>query len=155
MLLLKKNIKNLFFSRVFIYMSFKEKYLKYKQKYLDLKKELELNNSKNQEGGFNENSETEEFDFKLSSENEIDQNSIEELKKQLNDIEGGGFLKANKEHSALLDSDPHEDFEFDLKLDDEDDFVVDDELTDLDELFDKIDNDEDLSEKDIREFDNL
>lgn len=131
-------------------MSFKEKYLKYKQKYLDLKKELAQNQ---QTGGFDENSENEEFDFRLSSE--IDQNSIEDLKNQLNNIEGGGMFSSNKEHSALLDTDPNEDFEFDIKLDDEDDFVVDDELTDLEDLFDKIDNDEHLTTEDIHEFDHL
>ena len=101
-------------------MTFKEKYLKYKQKYVELKKELESRNITNQQGGFNENSEVEDFDFKLASESEIDQNSIEELKKQLNDLEGG---------------DAHDEFEFDIKLDHEGDFEVDDELTDLDELF--------------------
>ena len=131
-------------------MSFKEKNLKYKQKYLDLKKELAQNQ---QTSGFDENSENEEFDFRLSSE--IDQNSIEDLKNQLNNIEGGGMFSSNKEHSALLETDPNEDFEFDIKLDDEDDFVVDDELTDLEDLFDKIDNDEHLTTEDIHEFDHL
>ena len=121
-------------------MTFKEKYLKYKQKYVELKKELESRNNTNQQGGFNENSEVEDFDFKLSPESEIDQNSIEELKKQLNDLEGG---------------DAHDEFEFDIKLDHEGDFEVDDELTDLEELFEKIDENEPISDKELKEFEDL
>lgn len=121
-------------------MTFKEKYLKYKQKYVELKKKLESRNNTNQQGGFNENSEVEDFDFKLASESEIDQNSIEELKKQLNDLEGG---------------DAHDEFEFDIKLDDEGDFEVDDELTDLEELFEKIDENEPISDKELKEFEDL
>ena len=121
-------------------MSFREKYLKYKQKYVELKKELESKNNTSQLGGFDENSEVENFDFKLVSDNEIDQNSIEELKKQLNDLEGG---------------DAHDEFEFDIKLDHEGDFEVDDELTDLEELFEKIDENEPISDKELKEFEEL
>tara|TARA_E500000178_G_C16535389_1_gene536280 strand:- start:171 stop:557 length:387 start_codon:yes stop_codon:yes gene_type:complete len=119
-------------------MSYREKYLKYKQKYLDLKKELEKNNLENLTGGFDENSEIEEFDYKLSTENDIDNNSIDELKQQLNDLEGG--------------ADFTEDFDFDIKLDDEDDLEIEDELTDLDELFDKIDEDDTLNAKEFKEL---
>ena len=119
-------------------MSYREKYLKYKQKYLDLKKELEKNNLENLTGGFDENSEIEEFDYKLSTENDIDNNSIEELKQQLNELEGGGDFT--------------EDFDFDIKLDQEDDLQIEDELTDLEELFEKIDDDETLNEKEFKEL---
>tara|TARA_B100002019_G_C21119515_1_gene522604 strand:- start:113 stop:499 length:387 start_codon:yes stop_codon:yes gene_type:complete len=119
-------------------MSYREKYLKYKQKYLDLKKELEKNNLENLTGGFDENSEIEEFDYKLSTENDIDNNSIEELKQQLNELEGGGDFT--------------EDFDFDIKLDQEDDLQIEDELTDLEELFEKIDEDETLNAKEFKEL---
>lgn len=119
-------------------MSYREKYLKYKQKYLDLKKELEKNNLENLTGGFDENSEVEEFDYKLSTENDIDNNSIDELKQQLNELEGG--------------ADFTEDFDFDIKLDDEDDFQIEDELTDLEELFEKIDDDDTLNAKEFKEL---
>lgn len=119
-------------------MSYREKYLKYKQKYLDLKKELEKNNLENLTGGFDENSEIEEFDYKLSTENDIDNNSIDELKQQLNELEGG--------------ADFTEDFDFDIKLDDEDDLQIEDELTDLDELFEKIDEDDTLNAKEFKEL---
>ena len=119
-------------------MSYREKYLKYKQKYLDLKKELEKNNLENLTGGFDENSEIEEFDYKLSTENDIDNNSIEELKQQLNELEGGGDFT--------------EDFDFDIKLDQEDDLQIEDELTDLEELFEKIDDDETLNAKEFKEL---
>ena len=119
-------------------MSYREKYLKYKQKYLDLKKELEKNNLENLTGGFDENSEVEEFDYKLSTENDIDNNSIDELKQQLNELEGG--------------ADFTEDFDFDIKLDDEDDLQIEDELTDLEELFEKIDEDDTLNAKEFKEL---
>ena len=119
-------------------MSYREKYLKYKQKYLDLKKELEKNNLENLTGGFDENSEVEEFDYKLSTENDIDNNSIDELKQQLNELEGG--------------ADFTEDFDFDIKLDDEDDLQIEDELTDLEELFEKIDDDDTLNAKEFKEL---
>tara|TARA_B100001248_G_scaffold137053_1_gene102925 strand:+ start:4007 stop:4393 length:387 start_codon:yes stop_codon:yes gene_type:complete len=119
-------------------MSYREKYLKYKQKYLDLKKELEKNNLENLTGGFDENSEIEEFDYKLSTENDIDNNSIDELKQQLNELEGG--------------ADFTEDFDFDIKLDDEDDLQIEDELTDLEELFEKIDEDDTLNAKEFKEL---
>ena len=82
--------------------------------------------------------EIEEFDYKLSTENDIDNNSIEELKQQLNELEGGGDFT--------------EDFDFDIKLDQEDDLQIEDELTDLEELFEKIDDDETLNAKEFKEL---
>lgn len=118
-------------------MSFREKYLKYKQKYLELKKELE------QTGGFNENSETVDFDYKIGNDSDI--NSVDELRAELDklsDLEGG---------------DGHEEFDFDIKLDDEEEFKFtdNDELTDLDELFEKIDEDDEISDKEFKEFEDL
>ena len=115
-------------------LTFKEKYLKYKQKYLDLKKALE------QSGGFDHNSEIEDFDFKKVDNSEIDSESIEELKKRLDEID-------DLEETELLGGadkkkDSDEDFEFELKEDFEGDFEISDSFSDLDELFGEIDDDD-------------
>ena len=64
-------------------MSFQEKYLKYKQKYLELKKVYEQKLKDEQTGGFDLSDETEDFDFR---EIDSDNNSVEELQKELDKI---------------------------------------------------------------------
>tara|TARA_X000000950_G_scaffold252306_1_gene314313 strand:- start:994 stop:1410 length:417 start_codon:yes stop_codon:yes gene_type:complete len=138
-------------------MSFQEKYLKYKQKYLELKKVYEQKLKDEQTGGFNLSDETEDFDFR---EIDSDNNSVEELQKELDKInsidnseieelvqDGGAKLSAEEEFSLEFDEESDSESESALaELFDNDDLLSDKALK---ELFDKIDDDEDLDFDDI------
>ena len=133
-------------------MSFQEKYLKYKQKYLELKKVYEQQLKNEQMGGFDLNSETEDFDFReidseysvdelqkeLDKINTIDNSDIEEL------VQNGGAKKLNADDEFSLEFDEESDSESESAMAElfEDDDLLSDKA--LKELFDKIDDDEDV-----------
>tara|TARA_A100001015_G_C14794574_1_gene634431 strand:+ start:102 stop:518 length:417 start_codon:yes stop_codon:yes gene_type:complete len=133
-------------------MSFQEKYLKYKQKYLELKKVYEQQLKNEQMGGFDLNSETEDFDFReidseysvdelqkeLDKINSIDNSEVEEL------VQNGGAKKLIVDEEFSLEFDEESDSESESAMAElfEDDDLLSDKA--LKELFDKIDDDEDI-----------
>ena len=133
-------------------MSFQEKYLKYKQKYLELKKVYEQQLKNEQMGGFDLNSETEDFDFReidseysvdelqkeLDKINSIDNSEVEEL------VQNGGAKKRSVDEEFSLEFDEESDSESESAMAElfEDDDLLSDKA--LKELFDKIDDDEDI-----------
>tara|TARA_B100001248_G_C27062488_1_gene310200 strand:- start:109 stop:525 length:417 start_codon:yes stop_codon:yes gene_type:complete len=133
-------------------MSFQEKYLKYKQKYLELKKVYEQQLKNEQMGGFDLNSETEDFDFReidseysvdelqkeLDKINSIDNSEVEEL------VQNGGAKKLSVDEEFSLEFDEESDSESESAMAElfEDDDLLSDKA--LKELFDKIDDDEDI-----------